>query len=258
MKVILLGTGTSHGVPMIACDCSVCTSSDPKDKRTRPSIVVQYNDRTILIDTSPDIRSQCLANDIRRVDTILYTHHHADHVTGLDDVRIFNALQHAALPCYASADTLRRIGKMFSYAFVDDPDYPSHKPRLDTHIIEGPLELFGKIVIPLRLLHGKLPILGFRFDDFAYCTDCSEIPDKSFGLLENLDVLILDGLRRRPHPTHFNIEQAVEVARQIGARQTFFTHIAHELGHQQTNAELPLNMALGYDGQTLEFPEPNR
>lgn len=284
MKIVILGTGTSHGVPMIACDCEVCTSDDPRDHRTRPSIHVEYDGVHILVDTAPELRLQCLANGIRRADAVLFTHHHADHVTGLDDLRRFNWLQGGALRCYAQQVDITAIKRMFAYAFEDDPDYPSHKPDLEFIAIDGPINLTPSrgrdeiptrreptrtssqhehshlsetlhscIVTPISLEHGSTPVLGFRFGKFAYCTDCSYISDESMALIEDLDVLILDALRRRPHPTHFNLDQAVQWARRIGAQQTFFTHIAHELPHQRTNRDLPKNMQLGYDGQVIEL-----
>lgn len=251
-RVILLGTGTSHGIPMIACDCPVCTSSDPHDKRTRTSVLVETGGRAILIDTPPELRMQCLASNVRRVDAILYTHQHADHITGLDDLRRFNALQETALTCYANAPTAHVLQRMFPYAFTNDPSYPSAKPELMLAEIDGPFEAAGITVTPVPLLHGALPILGFRIGRFAYCTDCSTIPESSYDLLADLDVLVLDALRIRPHPTHFNLAQAIEAARRIGARRTYFTHIAHELPHAQTNASLPATMTLGYDGQVIE------
>lgn len=252
LRIVLLGTGTSHGVPMIGCDCEVCTSNDPRDKRMRTSVAIQWGGHAVLIDTAPELRLQCLANDIRRADALLFTHHHADHLCGLDDVRRFNALQKAAIPCFGSLHTLERLEGMFPYAFVDDPEYPSAKPQLSARVVDGPFHLFGQRVLPIPLLHGKLSILGYRFGRFAYCTDCSTIPESSWPLLAGLDVLVFDALRRRPHPTHMNLEQAVEAARRIGAKQTFFTHIAHELKHATVNAELPEGMALGYDGQVIE------
>ncbi len=228
IRITCLGTGTSHGIPMIGCDCPVCTSDDPRDQRTRTSIVVNYDGRTILIDTSPELRLQCVAHKINRIDAVLYTHHHADHVVGLDDLRRFNAIMKSEIPCYASKSTAEALRSMFSYAFRHDPSYPSAAPRLTLKPIEEPtLELFGRSITPIPLLHGSLPVYGFRFGRFAYCTDCSLIPDDSMTLLEGLDVLILDALRRTPHPTHFNLEQAVAATKRIGARQTYFTHIAH-------------------------------
>jgi phosphoribosyl 1,2-cyclic phosphate phosphodiesterase len=253
MRIILLGTGTSHGIPMIGCDCAVCTSSDPRDKRTRTSIIVQTAETSILIDTPPELRVQCLACNIRRVDGILYTHQHADHITGLDDLRRFNALQQTALSCYANPHTAHVLQRMFPYAFTNDPAYPSAKPELNLAEIDGPFEIRGIPVTPIPLLHGHMPVLGFRIGRVAYCTDCSTIPEASMELLTGLDVLVLDALRIRPHPTHFNLEQAVQAAGLIGAKQTYFTHIAHELPHAQTNAGLPDNMALGYDGQIIDL-----
>jgi phosphoribosyl 1,2-cyclic phosphate phosphodiesterase len=252
-RVILLGTGTSHGIPMIGCDCAVCTSDDPRDRRTRPSIVVEVGDRSILIDTSPELRMQCLACGITRVDAVLYTHYHADHVVGLDDLRRFNHLQKAPLTCQADRTTGEILVRMFPYAFEDLPGYASSKPHLEMAIIRGPFELFGLRILPVPLFHGDLPVLGFRFGRFAYCTDCSRIPETSFDLLGGLDVLVLDALRRRPHPTHFTIDEAVDHARRIGARRTYFTHMAHDLAHDATNRELPPGMALGYDGQVIEL-----
>ena len=255
IRVIILGSGTSHGIPMIGCDCAVCTSADPHDRRTRPSIAVDYGDRTILVDTTPELRLQCVAHGIRRVHAVLFTHHHADHVAGLDDLRRFNWLLQTPVPCYGRPDTLEVIRRMFLYAFEDDPDYPSHKPELHLVPIEDDrLKLFGRTIIPVPLMHGPLPILGYRFGKIAYCTDCNVIPEQSLELLRDLDVLILDALRRRPHPTHFNLEQAVEVARRIGARRTLFTHIAHELQHEPVNAQLPKSMELAYDGQIVTSP----
>jgi len=254
VRIICLGTGTSHGVPMIACDCQVCTSNDPKDKRTRPSILVQLdNDHAILIDTAPDIRTQCIDNDVRRVDAILYTHHHADHVVGLDDIRRFNAVMRAEIPVYASHETMAEIRRMFDYAFTPDADYPSFKPMLRPVLIEGPWDLFGQHIIPIPLMHGPLPILGFRFGKFAYCTDCSHVPDESIDLLRGLDVLILDGLRHKPHPTHMTVDQAVAAAGRIGAKQTYLTHIAHQLPHAGTNADLPPEVQLAHDRQIIDL-----
>ena len=256
LKVIMLGSGTSHGIPMIGCDCSVCTSDDPRDKRTRPSIAVEYNDRVFLVDTAPELRLQCVANHITRVDAVLFAHHHADHVAGLDDLRRFNWLADRELHCYALPHSVDVIRQSFRYAFEDDPHYPSHKPELElVPIGHDPLEIFGKTIVPIPLMHGPLPILGYRFGPIAYCTDCNLIPDASLDRLRGLDVLILDGLRRRPHPTHFNLEQAIEAARHVGAKRTYFTHIAHALKHADTNAELPDTMALAYDGQVIA-PDP--
>ncbi len=257
LRLTILGSGTSHGVPMIACDCPVCTSADPRDRRTRASALFSFDGRRLLIDTSPELRLQCLAAGVRQVDAILYTHAHADHIVGLDDVRRFNWLQNQALDVYGDQATLTRVRTMFRYAFEDEPEYPSAKPVLNAVVIDGPFELFGRRVIPIPYFHGQQTVLGFRIGDIAYCPDCSGIPDASRPLLEGLDVLVLDALRRRPHPTHFNLEQAVQEARRIGARRTWFTHIAHELPHAATNAELPTGMELAYDGLICETAAPD-
>ncbi len=253
LTITVLGSGTSHGVPMIACDCAVCTSSDPRDRRTRPSILIQYDSTTLLVDTSPELRLQCLANNVRRVDAVLYTHHHIDHLAGLDDLRRFNWLQKGPIPCYGQAATLERLRTMFAYVFEHDPEYPSAKPQLELRTIDGAISIGGRTITPIPLLHGKLPVMGFRAGDFAYCTDVSEIPAESWPLLKELDVLILDALRKRPHPTHFNLDQAVDHARRIGARRTYFTHMAHELPHEETNRELPEGMALSHDGLVIQI-----
>ncbi len=237
---------------MIGCDCRVCTSSDPRDKRTRTSAVFEVSGRRILVDTGPELRLQCVACGVDDVDAVIYTHHHADHVVGLDDVRIFNHRKGRALPIYASAATLDRLRAMFAYAFEDDPDYPSAKPELRPFEIRGPFEIDGIAIRPIPYQHGPLEVLGFRVGDIAYCPDCSLMPENSRALLRGLDVLVLDALRRRPHPTHFNLEQAVAEARRIAAERTCFTHIAHELLHAETNAELPAGMELAYDGLVFE------
>jgi len=249
VEVVVLGSGTSHGVPMIGCDCPTCASTDPKDKRTRTSVLVRHGGRNLLIDTSPELRLQCVANGISRIDAILFTHHHADHVVGLDDIRRFNWLTKRAVPCYAMVRTQECLRRMFAYAFEPAPDSPHSRPALDLITIEEePFEIEGVRVVPVPLLHGGMKVLGFRMGGFAYCTDCNAIATQSLALLEGLEVLILDALRRRPHPAHFNLQEAVAMARRIGARQTYFTHIAHELKHEETNAELPSGMALAHDG----------
>jgi len=239
---------------MIGCDCTVCTSSDPRDRRSRSSILVESCDRSFLIDTAPELRLQCLANNVTRVDVALFTHYHVDHLAGLDDLRRFNALQSKVLSCYGAEATLSALERMFPYAFLDLPDYPSAKPHLELARIDGPFDLWGTHIVPIPMMHGSLPVLGFRIGPFAYCTDVNHIPDESMMLLEDLDVLVLDALRRRPHPTHFNLDQAVQMAQKIAAKRTYFTHIAHELPHATTNAELPPKMALGYDGQVITVP----
>ena len=198
MKITFLGTGTSVGVPRIACDCPVCLSDEPKNKRLRCSILVEHQTHAVLIDTAPDLRQQALRHAIKKIDAVLFTHSHADHLHGLDDVRAYCVERDTPLPCYGNTLTLERINRVFDYAF--NSPYKHALPQLDLHLIEGHFELFDLAVEPVTVYHGRLPVLGFRFDNVAYCTDVSRIPRSSWPLLEGLDVLILDALRARPHP----------------------------------------------------------
>ena len=254
MRITFLGTGTSHGVPMIACDCPTCRSTDARDARLRPSIYVTMDDGTaILVDAGPDLRQQALAHGIRQVDAILFTHGHADHILGLDETRRFTAPAGRAMPCYGDEATLGDIRTMFAYVF--DPATPKGGglPALDLVPVSGDIVVRGNTVRPLPILHGQRPIFGYRFGKFAYLTDCSAIPDGTWPLLHNLEVVVLDALRVRSHPTHFSLSEAVEAARRIAARQTFFTHMCHDLPHADTNARLPETMQLAYDGLVLEL-----
>ena len=254
MKITFLGTGTSHGVPMIACDCLTCHSEDPHDKRLRPSIYVQMDDGTsILVDAGPDLRQQALTHDLRRVDAILFTHGHADHILGLDETRRFSGVQKRPMICYGDAMTLSEVRKMFAYVF--DPSTPrgGGLPELELVPVKGPFRVGDHEVLPVPLMHGDRPILGFRFGQFAYLTDCSRIPDESWPLLHNLDAVVVDALRLRPHPTHFSLSEAIEAARRIAARRTWFTHMCHDLPHGDTNARLPRGMELAYDGLVVNM-----
>ena len=255
MKITFLGTGTSHGIPMIACDCRICTSTDPRDKRTRPSAVIEFGGKHILIDAAPELRLQCVANGIRRIDAVFFTHVHADHVTGLDDLRRFNDILRGPLPCYGTKRTLDHLQRMFPYAWEHDPAYISAKPHLHPVEVDGVFELFGRPVTPIRLVHGSACVLGYRIGNLAYCTDCNDIPPASQELLRGLDVLVLDALRIRPHPTHLNLEQAIDWAARIAARRTYFTHIAHEILHEEIQARLTEGIALAYDGLTVELAD---
>ena len=251
--VRFLGTGTSHGVPMIGCRCATCRSSDPRDRRSRPSILFELGSGVrVLVDTTPDLRSQALACDLDRVDAILYTHCHADHVMGLDEVRRFNVLQQAAIPCFGDAGTLKEIRRTFAYIF-ESKDEGGGIPRIHLYPIGGRFSIGGEEIIPVPVWHGRRAILGFRVRDFAYLTDCSGIPDASWPLLEGLDTLVVDALRHRPHPTHFTVEQALQVAARLGARRTWLTHICHDLPHAATNAALPPGVELAYDGLRLDI-----
>lgn len=254
VRVLFLGTGTSHGVPMIGCDCDVCTSSDPRDKRSRPSILLDVDDGSrVLVDTTPDLRSQALAHDIRRVDAILFTHSHADHVMGLDEIRRYNMMMRTSMPIFADAGTLGDLRRTFAYIFESDAPKGGGVPDVRLYPIAGPFCLGRQEIVPVPIRHGPWNILGFRLGGFAYLTDCNGIPDSSLALLGGLDTLVLDALRKRPHPTHFTIDEAVEMAGRIGARRTLFTHIAHELGHAATCASLPEGMALAHDGLRIEI-----
>jgi phosphoribosyl 1,2-cyclic phosphate phosphodiesterase len=254
VHITFLGTGTSQGVPMIACDCLTCRSSDPRDKRLRPSIYVRMDDGTgMLVDAGPDLRQQSLTHDVRRVDAILFTHGHADHILGLDETRRYTGLQKQPMPCYGDEQTLNDIRRMFAYVF--DPATPrgGGLPELELRRVDGPVRIGSHDIVPVPLMHGERPILGFRFGPFAYLTDCSAIPDASWPLLHNLEVVVLDALRVRPHPTHFSLAEAVDAARRIAARRTFFTHMCHDLPHAETNERLPKGMELAYDGLVLEL-----
>jgi len=274
MRVTVLGSGTSHGVPSIGCDCEVCRSTDPKDRRTRPSILIDVTPapedppfrqngfaasvRSILVDTSTDLRAQALENDVRRVDAILFTHSHADHIFGLDDVRRYNQMQQSAIPCYADADTLASLKRMFAYVFEPPKQRGGGVPQLAIFRIAGPFTLGGVEIVPVRLFHGLLPVLGFRIGPFAYLTDCNRIPEESWALLAadgGVRTVILDALRHRPHSTHFSVAEAVAVSQRLGAERTYFTHICHDLGHAQTNAQLPPGVELAYDGLVLEIDD---
>ncbi len=265
LRVTLLGTGTSTGVPAIGCDCAVCRSTDPRDRRTRPSILIELADRAsrtafaaavrhILVDTSTDLRAQALAHDIRRVDAILFTHSHADHVLGLDDVRRFNAPHRGPIACYGDTRTLAALRQMFAYAFSPTPAIGGGIPRLSLFDVAGRFTLGGVEIVPVPLMHGPWPILGFRVGPFAYLTDCNRIPDESWPLLEGVRTLVLDALRDRPHSTHFSVQQALEVVARLGPERAYFTHICHDLPHAATCARLPAGVELAYDGLVLEVP----
>lgn len=253
MKITVLGSGTSHGVPMIGCRCPVCTSSDPHNRRTRASLLVQYDDRNILIDTTFDLRTQALAAGLDRLDTVLFTHHHADHVCGFDDLRRFCCLQQARIPCYGSPDTIDNLQRMFPYVQTTDHPVTYEIPVIGFQVIDGPFDLFGRQVIPVPVKHGRWDCLGYRFGRFAYVTDVNAIPQSSMELLTDLDVLILGALRHRPHPTHFTVEESLEIVARLTPRQTWFTHICHDLDHAATNAELPDGVELAYDGLTFDM-----
>ena len=253
-EMVLLGTGTSVGVPMIGCGCDVCQSEDVHNKRTRTSAILGLPGGNLLIDTPPDLRSQLLREQIGVVHSVLFTHEHADHIFGLDDLRLFQFYLGHAVPLYCEETVENRIRSSFDYAFESNrPTHAGSTPQLEFHRIgTDPFEVLGTTVIPIRLKHGpRFDVLGFRIGNVAYCTDTNEIPPESMALLEGLDVLILDALRWRSHVTHFSLEEAIEVARQLGPVRTLFTHLSHDFDHEQTNRELPEGMQLAYDGQRI-------
>lgn len=254
MKVTLLGTGTSQGIPVIACACPVCTSEDPRDNRLRCAVMLEQNDTRIVIDTGPDFRQQMLRHQVMALDAVVLTHLHKDHIAGLDDVRAFNFRQNKSMPVYADALTLRQLRQEFPYVF-DGSNYPGI-PKLDVHEIAGTQAMtIGHITLqPVPVLHHQLPVNGFRVGGFAYVTDASYIPEASMQLLQGLDVLVLNALRREKHIAHFNLSEALEVVEVLKPKQALFTHISHLLGqHAVVNQELPPHVALAYDGQVLEL-----
>jgi len=251
LELTVLGSGTSMGVPTLGCHCAVCESKDSHDKRTRPSVLLSYGGRNVVIDTTPDFRSQAMAAHLDRLDAILYTHAHADHIFGLDDIRPYNLKQKAAIPIYAAEATLQTLKRSFAYIFDDRPT-DSSLPGVELHTIDGPFTLFGIEIIPVPAMHGPGQVLGFRFGDAAYLTDFSTIPENSKALLKGLNHFILDALRYVPHPMHSNVPQSLALVEELKPKHAWFTHICHDLGHEHTNAKLPENVRLAYDGLRFE------
>ena len=256
-RLIFLGSGTSTGVPVLGCDCSVCTSSDPRNQRTRPSVLLAFPAGNLLIDTTPEMRLQLLRERVRRVHAIAFTHHHADHLFGLDDIRLFPKWIGGPVPVFCEQDTEDYIKRVFSYAFRDGIEHwpAGFVPKIRFQRIEPevPFEVLGQKVVPIRLEHGTFSVLGFRVGNLAYCTDVNRIPEASWKLLEGLDTLVLDALRFQPHPTHFSIQEALAVVERLKPRRTLFTHLSHDLDHGPTESLLPANVGLSYDGLAVEF-----
>jgi phosphoribosyl 1,2-cyclic phosphate phosphodiesterase len=252
MKITILGSGTSTGIPMVGCHCQVCDSTDRHDKRTRASILVESGAKRILVDTSTDLRSQMLREGIPQVDAVLLTHSHADHINGIDDLRGFHFIHRRIIPCYGSPDTMERVTDKFSYIF-DGRNSEGYSPLMEPFAVESPFELFGCSITPVPIKHGTLHATGYRFGNAAYLTDCSEIPEASLELLQGLDLLIIDALRYSPHPNHFNIEGALQVVQQLAPRRSWLTHLTHEV-HHRNGGRLPDGVEFAYDGLSVELP----
>jgi phosphoribosyl 1,2-cyclic phosphate phosphodiesterase len=256
MRLTFLGTGTSFGVPQIGCDCAVCRSNDPRDKRTRSGAVLEAEGSTILIDTPPELRLQLISAGFTRIDAVVYTHEHADHINGIDDLRVFSVRERKALPLYGPAETLERLRSSFNYIF-DETVHPyegTSKPRLILHRTEPDrvIRIAGIEALPLAFQHGHLRVFGYRFGSLAYLTDIKEIPPGERARLQGLDVLVLNALWWRPHPTHLSISEAIRTAQELGARRTYLTHLTHETGHVELETQLPAGVFPAYDGLTVE------
>lgn len=252
-KLTFLGTGTSTGVPVVGCDCPVCASADPKDNRTRSSAWIENDGHSVIIDTATDFRFQALREKIKKVDAVLFTHHHADHVHGIDDLRTFNFFQKKSIPCFGSEATLGRISEMFAYIFDGSPETGGGKPKLDMVVIDGPVEIGEMTFTPISVMHGALPVYGYKINNTAYVTDCSLIPPETWGALENLDTLILGALGLKKHTTHFTMEEALSVIEQLKPKRAYLTHLTHHIGHAETTATLPEPVNLAYDGLSIDI-----
>jgi phosphoribosyl 1,2-cyclic phosphate phosphodiesterase len=248
----VLGSGTSMGVPTIGCDCAVCHSSDPHDRRTRPSVMIEYGGKVVLIDTTPDFREQAIRENILQVDAVLYTHTHADHILGIDDLRPLSFHRPGGIPLYAQPEATEFLRKMFRYIFEADYKFGGIA-KLALHPLEGPLDLYGARFEPITVIHGDSSIFGYRFGSAAYLTDFSTIPESSMQQLQGLDILFLDALRHKPHPTHSTVANSLSLVEKLQPKRALFTHICHDLPHEETNASLPANVRLSYDGMELEF-----
>lgn len=253
MRITFLGTGTSQGVPLIGCGCAVCTSADPRDNRLRTSVMIETGGRQLVIDSGPDFRQQMLREKVKNIDALLMTHEHKDHLAGLDEVRAFNFLQQKAMPVYATDRVEQAIRREFAYIF-ETPQYPGI-PKIDLHrIVNEPFEAEGIPVMPVEVMHHQLPVFGFRIGDFTYITDANFISPKEKKKIAGSKILVLNALRREPHISHFTLEQALELAKELGAEKTYLTHISHQMGkHADVEATLPASVHLAFDGLQLEL-----
>lgn len=256
MKLVFLGTGTSIGVPAIGCDCAVCVSADPFNKRRRASLYLEAAGLQIIIDTPPDFREQVLAFKVKRLDAVLFTHAHVDHILGFDDIRRFNQVQKESIPVYGSRETLDDLSRIFPYIHQREKPGLSY-PRVRFNIVTEPFKIGGLNIMPIPVRHADIPTYGYRFETagraFAYIPDCQELDEKAIARLQKLDLIILDTLRRRPHPTHFSLSESVAILQKLRTPQTYLTHISHELDHRPANAELPSGISLAYDGLAVNL-----
>lgn len=256
MKITFLGTGTSSGVPVIACDCPVCRSTDLRNRRRRASLYIEACDLHLVVDTTPDFREQCLANNVRHIDAVLYTHSHADHIFGLDDIRRFNTIQQSIIPAYATEGTLTDLRRVFDY--VDQAGAPgTYRPRIQFREIDGAFNIGGIHVVPLPVVHENKPTVGFLFEAdgrlFGYVPDCQEMPPETVEALQGVEVMILDALRHRPHATHLTVEASLALLKRIGARTSYIIHMCHDLDHEETQKALPEGVRVSYDGLVVEW-----
>ena len=253
MNILFLGSGTSTGIPSLCCNCDVCRSANPKNKRLRSSILVRNDGSHLLVDTSTDLRQQCLVNNITHINQVLYTHHHADHVHGIDELRSFNHFNKTIIPCYGNKQTIDEIKNKFNYIFNETTQIGGGLPKLKLHVVNGEAFTLGGIAItPLDIIHGRLTILGYKLNNCAYITDCSEIPNETKKQLRNLDILILNALGFDPHPTHFSLTQALDMVAELKPERAILTHINHKFDHERVSAGLPKGVELAYDGMVIK------
>lgn len=256
MRLTVLGSGTSNGVPVVGCDCAVCQSDDPHDKRTRPSVLIQVGERRVLVDTAPELRLQLVREKVPMIDAIVFTHEHADHIYGLDDTRVFSMRRRAPVPVYAPPRVIVALKRAFSYVFAEGPMTGGGRPQLELNAVNGPFEAAGVPFEPVPVWHGDTPVTAYRVGNLGYVTDVNRIEPESMERLRGLDVLILDALRERPHPTHYSLAEALDVIAELKPRRAYLTHICHDMGHAATEPKLPPDVHLSYDGLSLELVDP--